>query len=272
MTEAQKEIWLAAQMGGDAAVAYNESLKFQFHGAFDVDLFRAAAHQVVRRHPILLASLSEDGEWQRLNPDAKLEMPLFDLSREDETGRERKLAEIVDREISEAFDLVEGPLLRVRIARMSPDHHVVIWTAHHVVCDGWSGGLIVSELARIYSALKQGKQPDLEEPEPFEEYAAITQGDSAETREALEYWRRQFVELPPPLDLPTDHRRPPVRTARASTAKRRLDPSVHQALKRTAGQQRTTMVVLLMAALKTLLHRLTGQTDLVSAWEWPVRP
>ncbi len=263
LTEAQKEIWLAAQMGGDAAVAYNESLKFDFRGAFDVDLFRAAAHQVVQRHPILLGSLSEDGEWQRLNPDAELDMPLFDLSRENETEREQNLTEIVDRETSEAFDLVAGPLLRVRMVRMAPEHHVVIWTAHHVVCDGWSGGLIISELAKIYSALKEGKQPDLEKPERFEEYALITQGDSAETREALEYWRQQFVELPPALDLPTDHRRAPVRTARASTAKRGLDPSVQQALKRTAGQQRTTMVVLLMAALQTLLHRLTGQIDLV---------
>ena len=261
LTEAQKEVWLAAQMGGDAAVAYNESLKFQFHGAFDVDLFRAAAHQVVQRHPILLGSLSEDGEWQRLNPDAKLDMPLFDLSREKETEREQKLAEIVDRETSEAFDLVAGPLLRVRMVRMAPEHHVVIWTAHHVVCDGWSGGLIISELAKIYSALKQGLQPDLEEPVPFREY--VSQEVGSEVGESVTYWCEQFATLPPPLELPTDRSRRPVRTARASTVKRDLGTSLQQSIKRAAGQLRTTQVVLLMAALKTLLHRLTGQSDLV---------
>ena len=187
-----------------------------------MDLFRAAAHQVVQRHPILLASLSEDGEWQRLNPDAKLDMPLFDLSREDETERERKLAEIIDRETSEAFDLVAGPLLRVRIVRMSPEHHVVIWTAHHVVCDGWSGGLIISELAKIYSALKQGKQPDLEEPVPFREYALASRKWDRKSSESVTYWCEQFATLPPPLELPTDRPRRPVRTARASTVKRNL--------------------------------------------------
>jgi hypothetical protein len=261
LTEAQKEIWLAAQMGGDAAVAYNESLKFDFRGAFDVDLFRAAAHQVVQRHPILLGSLSEDGEWQRLNPDAKLDMPLFDLSRENETEREQKLTEIVDRETSEAFDLVAGPLLRVRMVRMAPEHHVVIWTAHHVVCDGWSGGLIVDELAKIYSALKQGIQPDLEEPVPFREY--VSQELASEVRESVTYWRERFATLPPPLELPTDRPRRPVRTAQASTVARNLETSLQQSIKRAAGQLLTTQVVFLMAALKTLLHRLTGQSDLV---------
>ena len=56
-----------------------------------------------------------------------------------------------EQEVSEPFDLATGPLLRVKIARISADHHVVIWTAHHIVCDGWSGGLLVGELAKIYS-------------------------------------------------------------------------------------------------------------------------
>ena len=263
LTEAQKEIWLAAQMGGDAALGYNESLNLQFHGAFDVELFRSAVFKIAERHPILFARISPDGQSQQLVPNARLDVPFLDLSGRNETEREREFAAIVEREVSEAFDLAAGPLLRVKIVRLSERHHVVVWTAHHIVCDGWSGGLLINELAVIYSALKQGMQPALEEPLAFRDYALATQPESPEVREATEYWRQQFAKLPPPLDLPTDRSRPQTRSAQAATLIRALTPSIHQAAKRVAGQHHTTLVVMLMAAFKTLLHRLTGQDDLV---------
>jgi len=263
LTEAQKEIWLAAQMGGEAAVGYNESLKLEFRGKFDVELFRAAVRQIIQRHPILLASFSADGQWQRVNSKIQLEVPLIDLSEKKGTERERELERVMEQEVSEPFDLVVGSLVRVRIVRLSGEHHVVIWTAHHIICDGWSGGLIVSELSTIYSALKQGAQPVLDAPESFREYALASQSDSVEVAEAMEYWCEQLADVPAPLDLPADHPRPLVRSARAATIKRVFDPQLQRSLKRVAGQQRTTLVVMLMAALDTLFYRLTGQTDMV---------
>jgi len=263
LTEAQKEIWLAAQMGGEAAVAYNESLKLEFRGNFDVGLFRSAVRQIIQRHPTLHASFSADGQWQRVNSKIQLEVPLIDLSAKKDAERGRELERVMEQEVSEPFDLVVGSLVRVRIVRLSGEHHVVIWTAHHIICDGWSGGLILSELSTIYSALKQGIQPVLDEPESFREYALASQPDSPEVAEAMEYWCQQFADVPAPLDLPADHPRPLVRSARAATLKRVFDPELRQSLKRVAGQQRTTLVVMLMAALDTLFYRLTGQTDMV---------
>ena len=261
LTEAQKEIWVAAQMGGEASPGYNESLKLEFRGTFDAELFRAAVQQIIKRHPILLASFTADGQWQRIDPKVKLEVPLIDVSAKED--RERELQRVIETEVSSAFDLTQGPLVRVRIVRLNSDHHVVIWTAHHIVCDGWSGGVVVSELGKIYSALKQGTKPALESPEAFRQYAIHTQAESPEAREASTYWGQQFSTIPAPLELPSDRPRPVVRTASAATLKRDIPESLHLLLKRTAGQQRTTMVVLLMAGLKTLLYRLTGQTDLV---------
>jgi amino acid adenylation domain-containing protein len=263
LTEPQKEIWLAAQMGGEAAVAYNESLKLEFRGHFNEKLFRAAIDQVIERHPILLASITNDGQMQRIPASRNLSVPSFDLSEKNDAERDRELETLIEREVSEAFDLAHGPLVRVRIVQLASDHFIVLWTAHHIVCDGWSGGLLVSELAKIYSALKTGSQPALDSPGSFHQYALDSQVRSSESLDALGYWCQQFAEIPLPLDLPTDHPYPRVRTARAATLKRDLDAVLHQALKRAAGQQRTTLVVLLMAALKTLLCRLSGQTDLV---------
>ncbi len=262
LTEAQKEIWLAAQMGGDAAVAYNESLKLEFRGAFDVELFRSAARQVVERHPILLASISADGQSQRFSSSSSFDLPFTDLSDLSLPDRELQVASAIEREVSERFDLTAGPLLHVKMIRLSLDHHLVIWTAHHIICDGWSGGLIVSELATIYSGLRQGSQPKLDPPLSFRTYALAAQ-QQPETRQAIEYWRQQFAELPTLLDLPADRPRPRIRSASAATLRRDFDPSLYQSLKRVAGQNRTTVVVLLLASLKSLLYRLTGHTDLV---------
>jgi amino acid adenylation domain-containing protein len=263
LTEAQKEIWFAAQMGGDAAVAYNESLKLEFRGPFEIEVFRAAVRHIFARHPILSAKMSADGMMQTVEPGALLEVPWSDLSSDDQAGRERALAEALEKEVSEPFDLTSGPLLRVRVMKLADAHYVVLWTAHHIVCDGWSGGLIISELAAIYRALLQQTSATLDAPIPFRSYALAKQAGSPGLAEALEYWRGQFSSSPSPLDLPTDRPRPLIRTARADTLKRTLDASIHQSLKRTAGKQRTTLVVLLMTGLKTLLYRLTGQTDLV---------
>ena len=209
-----------------------------------------------------MARFSSDGQWQELNTESKLDVPLLDLSEKGEKERQDELAEAVSGEVSHEFDLSAGPLVRVQIARIARDNHVAIWTAHHIVCDGWSGGLVIHELGTIYSALKQGVPPNLEAPQSFEQYARDAQNDAKEA-DAIRYWRQQFAELPAPLDLPTDRSRPKVRTASASTVKRNLDTALQQAVKRVAGQQRTTQVVLLMAALKTLLYRLTGQSDQV---------
>lgn len=263
LTEAQKEIWLAAQMGGEASVAYNESLTLKLNGPFDVETFKEAVGEVIRRHPILLASISEDGEWQRIPTDLDLEIPLEDVSALSQSERDRYVTEAVHQEATGHFDLLIGPLLRIRVIRLSNDYHVVLWTAHHIVCDGWSCGVLISETAKIYSAHQHEVEPKLDAPVPYQSYVQEAQPGSYLAQEALAYWREQFSVVPLPLDLPTDRPRPAVRSAKAATVTRRFDGALYQSLKRVAGQQRTTMVVLLMAALKTFLHRLTGQTDLV---------
>jgi len=265
LTESQREVWLAANMGGEAAVAYNESLRFEFRGALDVEAFRAAIAQLVQRHPILLASISADGQWQQIKLGGKLDVPYLDLRGSVKDDQDRELAAMFRQEVAEPFDLLAGPLLRVRIASLSDDRHVVTWTAHHIVCDGWSVGVLIGELGTIYSALKQGIQPVLPAPASFREYALAEQADSPEARLAIAFWREQFRELPPPLELPIDRPRPPIRSAKAAARAWIVDASIQESLKRIAGQQRTSLVIVLMAALKCLLYRLTGETDLVVA-------
>lgn len=263
LTEAQKEIWLAAQMGGQAVVAYNESLKMEFQGDFNVEVFRRSAAHVIQRHPILFAKISDDGQWQSIGPVATVEIPLIDLDSEEKEQVEERVGAVLADEVTIPFNLMTGPLWRAKILRLSGTRYVVAWTVHHIVCDGWSSGVLIDELAKTYSAFLQGHTPTLEPPISFPDYASLALADGMAFEGAINYWKKQLIQVPPPLDLPTDRPRPLVRTARSSSLVKRFDEALYQSLKRTAGQNRTTMVVLLMAALKTLLYRLTGQTDLV---------
>src|SRR6185295_6490610 len=120
-------------------------------------------------------------------PSLQLELPLTDLGVRPE-AQEAGLKELIEREISYRFDLATGPLLRVQIVRLSSDHHVVIWTAHHIVCDGWSGGLIINELGKIYSALKANQSAKLDAPDSFRDYVRTTEGDPAKLNQAISYW------------------------------------------------------------------------------------
>ena len=97
LTEAQKEIWLAAQMSDSAAVAYNESIKLEFRGDFDPSLFREALRRVVQRHPIVLASISADGQTQQVHRDREIAVPVLDFDGQAEDARERALAALVER-------------------------------------------------------------------------------------------------------------------------------------------------------------------------------
>ncbi len=257
LTEAQQEIWLAAQMGGEAALGYNESLRLDFRGQFDPARFAEALRLVIDRHPLVLASVATDGQSQRIDRGRRIETTFADLS-----ANNLQIEALLEEEISTPFPLT-GPLLRVRVARLAPDHHVAVWTAHHLVCDGWSNGLLLRELGAFYTALGRQELPALEAPAAFEDYVRETASDRPEVREALQWWTREFATLPQPLDLPSDRPRPLVRAGRAATGKLLLDPALHQSLQRLAAAQRTTLVVLLMAAVKTLLHRLTGQTEIV---------
>jgi acyl transferase domain-containing protein/non-ribosomal peptide synthetase component F/glutamate-1-semialdehyde aminotransferase/thioesterase domain-containing protein/acyl carrier protein len=265
LTAAQQEVWLAMQLGRDAAVAYNESLRLDFSGALDVDRFRAAIDQVVQRHPIVLARITDSpaGPMQEIPADARLTLAVTDLSEAAPEERERALAALIEADVSTGFDLAAGPLLRVQLVQLSADHHVAIWTAHHIACDGWSNGLLIHEVAAIYNALGAHLAPALDQPQAFRDYARQMQDAQTEAHTSLEYWRARLADPPPALDLPADRPRPRIRSTRASTTTHALDENLRQALKRTAARQRTTLVVLLSAALKTLLHRLSGQTDIV---------
>jgi amino acid adenylation domain-containing protein len=266
LTEAQREIWIAAQMGEDANCAYNESCSVHLHGNLDVDKFQQALQQFINRHDALRCRFSPTGDYQEFAPEVTVELPVRELAGLSSGQRERQVEAIISSDMAMPFDLVNGPVFRVRLLKQADDHHQFIFTTHHAVCDGWSFGVVFHELAQLYSALVEGKPCTMEPAMQFSEYAEWSrrQQDTPEFKEAEQFWIRKFAGTTiPALDLPYDRPRPPFKTYNGSLAVRRCDPQVFRDLKKTSGKMGNTVFATLFSAFYALLHRLSGQDDIV---------
>lgn len=266
-TEAQREIFHAVLMGDEANCSFNESNVIRLDGELDRAALKSALADLVTRHPALRSTFSEDGTTQFFHPSTStVEVMEHDFS--DITGSPSShlpLSLIKKAESSIPFDLTNGPLLRIHLVKLGSNRHEVVFTAHHMICDGWSFGMILAELASAYNARKAGKLPRLAPAMSFAEYARREQANvnSPETTEAENYWISQFSEGSPVLDLPTDYPRPAMKTYAGAMESITLDASRYERLKKASPKLGGTLFATLLATFATLLHRLSGQEDVV---------
>src|SRR5262249_27909085 len=163
------------------------------------------------------------------------------------------------------FDLQQGSLCRFHLLRLAEQLHVLFLTAHHTIIDGWSWSVILREISALYTAACQGTDCQLEPPMQFRAYVQWRQHqDQTEALAAHEaYWLAQFADTVPLMQLPTDHPRPPIKTYRGSRETLRLEAALGSEVKRVSRERGCTVFMTLLATYATLLHRLTGQDDLV---------
>jgi amino acid adenylation domain-containing protein len=263
-TESQREIWASVQMGDEANCAYNESQSLTLRGQLDVDALRVALQTLIDRHEALRTTLSPDGTTLCTQVNQSLEVPLRDWSSLPPAERQTKVDHCLYTAVSTPFDLEHGPLFRVEILRLEPTLHQVILTAHHIVCDGWSWGVMLPELGQIYSALTQGQTADLAEPEPFSQYALQLEAaaQSADTADTEQYWLDQFADSVPVVDFPTDAPRPPLRTFTSAREDWTLAGELVSQLKQLGKANGCSFMTTLLSGFEVFLYRLTGQADL----------
>jgi hypothetical protein len=182
-----------------------------------------------------------------------------------EGQREAKARELATEETSLPFDLTAGPLLRATLLRLKPEEHILLLTMHHIVSDGWSMGIFYRELSALYEAFSKGNASPL--PELPIQYADFTvwqrewlQGKKLE--EQLTFWKEQLRDITT-LDLPTDHQRPSVQTFHGAKYTVQLSQDLTEALQGLSRKEGVTLFMTLLTAFQGLLHRYTGQDDIV---------
>ncbi len=265
LTEAQQEIWHAAQMGPEASCAYNECFTLHIDGELDERAFREAVDLVSLRHEALsLRFDAEGGHQYRVAAEAP-ELPVLNLGDLSEEAIEEALAAVLERHATETFDLEAGPLIRNELYRLGDTRWVFVSTAHHIVFDGWSAGVYIDEIGQAYSRLKAGERPDLPSAPGFIDFVRkeIEESHSEAGRKASTYWAEVFRVPPRPLELPTDRQRPVRRSFEGRSLHWAFSEDVYQAARRAAARNKTTLYSLLLTAFGAYLNRLTGQDDLV---------
>ncbi len=265
-TAAQREIWAATWMGTEASLAFNEAVEVRLRGMLDVDALVGAVADVVARHEALRATFSADGTVVAI-AEAPADVPVVrhDWHPLPAAARDAAWQALRSRVVAEPFDLLQGPLVRFDLARFEPDEHALVISAHHIVCDGWSFGVIVPELAAAYTARRAGRPLDLPPADSFAAYAgAAADPDALAAVDAAErYWLDQFAQGAPVLDLPTDHPRPATRQYAAARVDYVLGADLVRRATRAGARAGASQFATLFGAFGMLLHRLGGGDDLV---------
>jgi len=264
-TPAQMEMWLSEQSGGGAGGAYNESFSVRLTGKVDDASLVRALCSLPDFHEALRGRFSEDGREFILAPSVDITVARHDLSALPKVGREAELAKLVQAESAVPYDLVNGPLFRASLVTLGEDSRVVFLSAHHTVCDGWSLDVLLADFARLYSAYV-GAAPLPDPPRHgFSDYFRLleTPASRAKIASSRTYWMRAFAELPPPLTLPEDNRRPLERTFAARHGSHTVAPALVADLRAFAKQHSLSLFTVLFSGYAAFLHRISGAADLV---------
>jgi amino acid adenylation domain-containing protein len=264
-SEAQREVWLADKLGADASLAFNESTNLRIQGRLDIASLRSALNSLVERHEALRATLGPDGTELLIGASAALETPLIDWRGYSEPEQRALLQGAAQEAVTTAFNLEQGPLFRSAIYQLSDNEHVLLMTAHHVVCDGWSWGVITHDLGALYGAAL-GLPSRLEAPLRYGDYVAWENSEESQQalREHERFWLQRFAGgSVPSLDLPTDRARAPVRSFKSDRLDYPLPADVVADVRKLGAKAGTSLFATLLSGFAVLLQRLTGQDDLV---------
>jgi natural product biosynthesis luciferase-like monooxygenase protein/amino acid adenylation domain-containing protein len=263
---AQQRLFFVQQWEGNSPV-YNIPAAVRLTGVLNPETLRQTFNEIIRRHEILrtIFSEGENGPTQIIVPAVTYTWPCIDLRSLPVTTRETEIRNWALRESLCSFALTEGPLLRISLWQLDTDEHVLLVTMHHIVSDEWSTRIMIKEVSALYDAFSKGTPAPLPElPIQYADFAQWQrewlQGDVLEQQ--LDYWREQLKRSPSALDLPSDHQRPPFQTHRGARRYLMLSETLSDALKVTSQRESVTLFMILVAAFKTLLYRVTGQDDI----------
>jgi hypothetical protein len=257
---AQERLWFVHQLEPQSA-AYNVPRAIRIRGNLDLNDLRRCLNQIVARHDTLRThfALVEASLRQIVDEEVNIELPVIDLSALPEDERALRAKELIEHEAALPFDLSNGPVMRARMLRFAAADHLLLVMMHHIVSDAWSAGIFFQELTAFYknSPLAPLKLRYTDYAEWQREWL---QGDVLEER--LHYWRDNLKDAPAVLDIPTDRPRP-AETTRGASCNISISESLTHELRELSSASGATLFMTLLSAFSVLLHRYSGEDDIV---------
>ena len=264
----QQNVWLHSAMAPSQPL-YNEPITIYRRGSFDLALMEKSFNEVLRRHEAWRTSFQTvDGEVAPVVYDGLyVPLPLVDLTGLPAAEREAEALRLATLDAHTPIDLAAPPLFRARVFKIAADDHRLHLTLHHIIFDGVSiYRIVVPELSAIYDAYAAGRSPQLDPPGlQYGDYALWRERQMAAEPLAkqMDYWRQNLRGPLPVLQLPFDRPRPSLPSYRGSMETFSLSGPLTEALKTFSRNEGLTLYMTLLAAFKALLHRYSGQEDII---------
>ncbi|HEX8184647.1 MAG TPA: amino acid adenylation domain-containing protein, partial [Blastocatellia bacterium] len=264
---AQQRLWFLDGVNPGSSF-YNVAGAMRLKGPLDVPVLERSLDEIVRRHEALRTTFRvvDDQPIQVVNPAASFALPFIRVCGARGAEREAEARRLASEEAQKPFDLAEGPLIRAGLLHLDDEDHMLMIAMHHIVCDGWSIGVFVKELAALYEAFSEGKPSPLPElPIQYIDFARWQrewlQGETLAAQ--LDYWRNELAGAPAALNLPADRPRPAIQSYSGSRHTFQIERDLAEAVKALSLQEGATLFMLLLAAFKALLGRYTSQQGIV---------
>lgn len=266
LSKPQEEIWLSCLLGGDDANrSYNESVSLQLNGQLNQNALQLALQDLILRHQSLRSTFKSDGTEILISQNASSNLIINDLSNEKIEDQQKNIKKILQDEAYLVYDLANGPLFRTTLFKLSPQEYSFVFSAHHIICDGWSLGVFLLDLSKLYSAYAQGRQPELAEVPQISQYIKeqLQFEESGAYQQTKQFWLDQFKDKIPQTELPVDFPRLPLRSYNSKRSDFKLDPQLSSALKKIGIKAGCSFVVTLLSAFEVLMHQITGRQEVV---------
>jgi amino acid adenylation domain-containing protein len=267
LSYSQELMWLLSQFE-DSGVAYNTPAAFRLRGSIDASVLERAVKALAERHEILRTryDIVGDTPMQIIEAEGDARLTVIDLSTREPQEREHELHRILQEESEHPFDLSTDPVMRSTLVKLAGDDYVFLQVLHHVATDGYSRAIIFRDLTSLYDSIAAGLPSPLPELEiQYGDYAVWHRHwlDGGVLEQQLDYWKARLAGSPTRLELPTDFARPPVRSAQGDHRSLMLDEALREGLRAAGREEGATLFIALLAAFATLLHRYSGQDDIV---------
>ncbi len=263
----QEQLWFLNRLAPGSPV-YNVVDAIRFEGAYNAGAMKRTLDELVRRHEVLRTTFSYgDGQpLQTVLPSVAIAFKEIDLTTYSGEEREREWKRVIREEGRKPFDLSEVPLFRAAIIHLSGLEHKLLITIHHIIADEWSMEVMHDEITQLYQAFSLGRSSPLSElPIQYADFAVWQRdwlkGDAYQRQES--YWKKELAGAATVLELPPDKPRPALQTFNGAIESFKLPKDLSEQLKALSREQQATLFMLLEAGFATLLHRYTGQEDIL---------
>ncbi|MEP0262577.1 amino acid adenylation domain-containing protein [Dokdonia sp.] len=268
LSAGQRRLWALSQLEAGASM-YNMPFHSVLEGSYDIDVFKQAIYATIERHEVLrtVFKIDDSGDLrQYIVSNEAFDFEISFVNLKDEDDAKEKVTSYIREDSYVAFDLEQGPLLRVCLFQLEDDTYIFYYNMHHIISDGWSMEVLSKDVLAFYDAYKNNTIATIDPLRiQYKDYAnwqqlQLTQKASQEDKT---FWKEQLEGELPILDLPSQKKRPVVKSSHGHRFRTYFSKEETTAIKSITQAYGGSLFMALLSAWNVLLYKYTGERDII---------